>query len=156
MSHIPFQLSGFEIQRVMGDENTLIITAAAQGSVATCPSCGQNSQRVHSYYIRKPYDLAISGQSVQLNLRVRRFRCQNQDCARQTFAERLPEVVAASAQRTVRLTELLSIFAVALNAQTASRLLARLAMEASGDTLLRLVKRTLLPPVTAPKAGRRR
>ena len=93
LSHIPFQLPGFEIQQVTGDGNRFSITAAAQSSAAICPSCGQNSQRIHSYYIRKPRDLAISGQAVQLNLHVRRFRCQNQDCRRKTFAERLPEVV---------------------------------------------------------------
>jgi len=153
LSHIPFPLPGFEVQQVSSVESTLIITAVATSEVALCPACGQSSRRIHSYYVRSPRDLPISGQAVQLNLRVRRFRCQNTQCARQTFAERLPEIVAVSAQQTRRLTQLLKTFAIALNAEGASRLLVHLAMPTSGDTLLRLVKRSPLPPVVAPQAA---
>jgi transposase len=97
-------------------------------------------------------NLPTSGQRVQLHLRVRRFRCQNGGCPRQTFSERLPEIVAVSAQRTIRLTTILKELAVALSAEAASRLLAQLAMPASGDTLLRLVKRKRLLPVATPEA----
>ena len=153
LSHIPFPLPGFQVQQVSSVESTVIITAVATSEVALCPACGQSSRRIHSYYVRSPRDLPISGQAVQLKLRVRRFRCQNQQCARQTFVERLPEIVAVSAQQTRRLTQLLKIFAIALNAEEASRLLAHLAMPTSGDTLLRLVKRSPLPPVMAPQAA---
>ena len=152
MSHIPFSLPGFEIQYVTLVERTLIITAVATSEAASCPSCGQSSRRIHSYYIRSPHDLPSSDQAVHLKLRVRRFRCANENCGRQTFAERLPEIVAASAQRTMRLTTILKTFAVVLSAEQASQLLAQLAMPTSGDTLLRLVKRSLLPAVETPKA----
>jgi transposase len=52
----------------------------------------------------------------------------------------------------MRLTTLLKTFAVALSAEQASYLLAQLAIPTSGDTLLRLVKRSLLPAVETPKA----
>lgn len=153
LSHIPFPLPGFEVQQVSSVESTVIIRAVATSEVALCPACGQSSRRIHSYYVRSPRDLPISGQAVQLKLRVRRFRCQNKQCARQTFAERLPEIVAVSAQQTRRLTQLLKTFAIALNAEGASRLLVHLAIPTSGDTLLRLVKRSPLPPVVAPQAA---
>lgn len=120
--------------------------------MAACPTCGQSSRSIHSWYQRSPHDLPSSGQGVQLNLHVRRFRCRNQACPRQTFAERLPEIVPVSVQRTTRLTALLKIFAIAVNAQQGSRLLAHLAIPSSGDTLLRIVKQTPLPVVTTPKA----
>lgn len=60
--------------------------------------------------------------------------------------------MAARAQRTVRLTALLSIFAVALSGQLASRLLSQFGMPTSADTLLRLVKRDMLPETAVPKA----
>lgn len=153
LSSIPFPLPGFEIQHVSSLAGMLTITAVATSKAAMCPSCGQSSQRIHSYYMRSPRDLPSSGQAVQLHLRVRRFRCSNDDCARQTFAERLPEIVAVSAQRTIRLTKLLSTFAVALSAEQAAHLLARLAIPTSGDTLLRLVKRSLFLPAGTPKAA---
>jgi len=116
LSHIPFSLPGFEIEGVTRGESSFVITAVARSLAATCPFCGQSSKRIHGYYQRTPRDLPIGGQVVQLRLRVRRFRCQNEGCARQTFAERLPEIVAVSAQRTVRLTKILSLFAIALRA----------------------------------------
>lgn len=152
LSHIPFRLPGLEIQEVTFGESTLVIVAVATSEAAACPTCGQSSRRIHSYYMRKPRDLPISGLSVQLHLHVRRFRCQNELCARQTFSERLPEVVAVSAQRTLRFTTILSIFAVTLSGQLASQLLDRLGMPTSADTLLRLVKRSALPSVEVPKA----
>ncbi|HET8845497.1 MAG TPA: ISL3 family transposase [Ktedonobacteraceae bacterium] len=151
MSQIPFQLPGFEIQLVTHVENTLLVTAVSTRETARCPSCDQESERIHSYYVRSPHDLPSSGQGVRLKLCVRRFRCLNKECQRQTFAERLPEVVAVSAQRTARLTTILTTFVLALNAQEASRLLTHLAMSTSGDTLLRLAKRSRLPVISAPR-----
>jgi transposase len=101
LSHIPFRLPGFEIQQVTFGESTLIVVAVARSSAAVCPTCSQSSRCIHSYYMRKPRGLPISGLSVYLHLHVRRFRCQNELCAHQTFSEQLPEVVAVSAQRTL-------------------------------------------------------
>lgn len=100
MHTLPFALAGFEVQQVAVGETTITITAQAISPTATCPSCQQVSHHVHSSYTRSPHDLPISGQSVQLALRVRRFRCPNRQCAQQTFVERIPEVVPVQARRT--------------------------------------------------------
>ena len=71
----------------------------------------------------------------------------NQDCLRQTFAERLPEV-PVSARQTTRLGTLLDCIAVVLSGQAGSRLTEQLAMPVSADTLLRRVKKKALPPPT--------
>ncbi|GHO98725.1 transposase [Reticulibacter mediterranei] len=102
--------------------------------------------------MRSPYDLPSSGLSVHLQLSVRRFRCQNEDCPRQTFVERLPELVAVSAQRTVRLTRLLYAFSLALSGEAGARLLLDAGILTSPDTLLRLVKGGQLPITKTPKA----
>lgn len=115
--HIPFSLSGFEIQQVTEIEGQLCITATASNESATCPTCGETSRSIHSWYQRSPHDLPSSGRAVQLHLHVRRFRCPNKACPRQTFAERLPEVVPVSVQRTTRLTSLLKTIAIAVNAK---------------------------------------
>lgn len=152
MSHLPISLPGFEIEEVACGQNTLTITARAITPTARCPSCGHIATRIHSYYLRSPYDLPSSGLSVHLNLRVRRFRCQHEDCPRQTFAERLPELVAVSAQRTVRLTRLLHAFSLALSGEAGARLLADVGVLSSADTLLRLVKGSPLPMAETPDA----
>ena len=112
---LPFSLPGFEIQQVDHVENTLVITARALSSIATCPHCQQTFHRVHSYYTRSPRDLPVSGQPVHLILQVRRFRCQNQHCQQQTFVERLPEIVACSARQTTRLSSTMTLFAISLS-----------------------------------------
>ncbi|WP_444544570.1 ISL3 family transposase [Reticulibacter mediterranei] len=130
----------------------LTITAVSTSQTAICPSCGKTSKRLHSSYMRSPYDLPSSGLSVHLQLSVRRFRCQNEDCPRQTFVERLPELVAVSAQRTVRLTRLLYAFSLALSGEAGARLLLDAGILTSPDTLLRLVKGGQLPITKTPKA----
>lgn len=137
---LPFLLSGFEIQQIVRGETILTITACATSPTAICPSCQQISHRVHSYYTRSPQDLPISGQIVQLVLRVRRFRCQKRQCQRRTFAERLPDL-PVSARQTARLGTLLDCIAVVLSGQAGSRLTDQLAMPVSADTLLRRAKK---------------
>jgi transposase len=61
-------------------------------------------------------------------------------------------VVAVSAQRTVRLTNLLHAFSIALSGEAGARLLAEIGVPSSADTLLRLVKGAQLAIVETPKA----
>ncbi len=135
---------------MISTEASLTVVAVSCKGEAHCPDCHQISQRVHSYYQRCPQDLPISGQTVQLVLRVRRFRCPNEDCPRKTFVERLPEVVPFHGQRTTRLTATLTLFAIALSGQAGSRLLNQIGMVASADTLLRLAKRVAASPPAVP------
>ena len=116
----------------------LSIQASPEPAFAACPACAQPSQRLHSRYQRKLYDLPWQGRPVALQVRARRFRCLNPLCPRQTFAERLPGVAAAGARRTERLGALQSCLGLALGGEAGHRLAERLAMSASADTLLRL------------------
>jgi hypothetical protein len=49
------------------------------------------------------------GWAVRLELHTRRFFCQNNECPRRIFTERLPTVVAPYARRTMRLTEVFTL-----------------------------------------------
>jgi transposase len=147
---IPFDLPGFVIEQIEADQDSLTICAQSTTRSAPCPDCGQVSQRVHSYYMRMPQDLPCSGRQVRLKLQVPRFRCLQGTCGRQTFVERLPEVVALHAQRTNRLTTSLRGLALALGGEAGARATQLDHMPVSGDTLLRIVRQTKLPEVTCP------
>lgn len=147
---LPFSLRGFEIQQIIRSETCLSIRACPTNSTAVCPSCQQESHRVHSYYTRSPSDLPVSGQCVQLVLRVRRFRCQNQACQQQTFAERLPDI-AVSARQTTRLGNILESIAVVLSGQAGARLTEQLGMPVSADSLLRRAKKTASTSLPTPR-----
>ena len=97
----------------------LVLTAVSHSLGASCPRCEALSTRVHSYYTRHPHDLPICGQPLQLVLHLRRFRCLNPACSAVTFTERLPELIAPSAQRTARLNELLRGLALAFGVKRA-------------------------------------
>ena len=140
---LQFTFAGFEVQRIASSETMLTITACACAKTGACPSCGEETSHVHSYYQRHPQDLPISGLQVHLILQVRRFRCLNSQCVRQTFAERLPEL-PVSARQTSRLGTILESIAVVLSGQAGSRLAEQLAMPVSADTLLRRAKKKTL------------
>jgi transposase len=64
---------------------TLYVTATQPS--ATCPTCREASERVHSHYRRTALDLPCADYAVQLFWTARRFFCDNPICHRQTFAE---------------------------------------------------------------------
>lgn len=92
----------------------------------------------------------MSGQAVQLQLRVRRFRCLNPQCSQQTFAERLPDLVVPTARRTIRLTVLLGVYAIESGGEPGARLLKAGGMKVSPDTLLRLTKVAITQKAAVP------
>ena len=87
-------------------QNGVIVFAAqAVAPGAACPCCAWLSERVHSRYRRTLLDLPWQGNAVRIALSVRKFFCDNRDCPRRIFAERLPAVTAHYARKTCRLAE---------------------------------------------------
>src|SRR3954449_12974213 len=129
----------------------LSITAKGMRPGGRCPDCGQASRAVHSRYRRRPADLPSLGRAVRVDLHLRRFYCRNAACPRRTFAERLPELIRPHARRTGRLAEAQARVGAALGGEGSARLLQHLAMPASADTVLRLVRCLPLPEPEPPR-----
>ncbi len=72
---------------------------------------------------------------------MKRYRCLNEECERQTFAERLSNWLYAFARRTNQLTEVLYTVSMEVGAEVAHRVLNCLQIHVSGDTLLRVLRR---------------
>ena len=139
-------MPGCRVERVTQDgPASLHIAAHGLGKAGCCPACGRASRAVHSRYYRRPADLPSLGRAVRVGLRMRRFYCRNLACPRRTFAERLPALVAPHARRTHRLAEAQGRVGVALGGEASARLLPRLGMPTSADTVLRLIRRMPLP-----------
>ncbi|WP_220198046.1 ISL3 family transposase [Ktedonospora formicarum] len=151
MHSIPFFFPGFTVTEVVATEEKLTICATSQKEQAHCPACQQISHRIHSYYQRCPRDLPISGQTVRLRLRVRRFRCQNTACRKQTFVEPLPNLVGHTSRRTFRLTLLWTVFALQSGGEPGARLLKAVGTSVSPDTLLRLAKTSPIVESSVPE-----
>jgi transposase len=148
---IPFELPGFAINHIDEHENLLIIRAHSTAMSGICPTCERSSRQIHSHYIRSPRELPNSGRQVRLVLTVPRFRCPNGACPRQTFAERLPQVVPVYGQRTNRLTTTLQTVAFEMSAEAGRRVTQFLKMAVSGDTLLRLLRGIAVGPFPTPR-----
>lgn len=133
--------------------NATHLHIAAQGlrRGRRCPDCGRTSRAVHSRYDRHLADLPSLGRTVSIHLRVRRFYCRNTACPRQTFVERLPDLMVPFARRTRRLAEAQGQTGAALGGEAGARLLAHLSMPVSADTVLRLIKATPLPDQPVPR-----
>jgi transposase len=90
-------------------------------------------------------DLAAHGQSVTLRVRVSRWRCRNPRCETAIFGERLPGVAAPRVQHTHRFGVVVHLVGHALGGRAGERLLVRLSMAISADTIVRVVKRGAPP-----------
>ena len=131
-------------------QSALTINLRARQATARCPLCGRRSRRVHSRYQRTLTDLPWGEHAVTVLLNVRRLFCDNARCERRIFAERLPDVAAPWARKTVRLAERLTAVGLALGGAAGTRLGSKLGLIASRSTLLRLVRQAPLPTVPTP------
>ena len=107
---------------------------------ACCPLCGGQSRSRHSFYVRTLGDLPAQGTPVTIQVRVGRWRCRNERCDRQIFAERLPGLAGPSARQTGRLAEIIRLFGHSAGGRPSERLMVRLGMRVSDSTILRRVK----------------
>jgi hypothetical protein len=139
------------IEQVERSGDTVTIWIGATKKSAVCPGCGQESDRVHSIYQRKPKDLPLVGYAVWLRTRVRRFFCDNDACGWQTFAERFPGLLAVKAQRTERLMAHHQAIALALGGEAGRQVCRVLGMPISGDTLIRAIRQSAEPAIVTPR-----
>ena len=101
-----------EAAEVTGGRVGIWARVRAQG--ASCPHCGQFSERVHSAYERRLADAPVGGQPVTIRLAVRRFFCGNPDCGAVTFAEQVDGLTSRRARRTPLLAQTMTAIALAL------------------------------------------
>jgi transposase len=129
---------------------TIALTLISQQPAPECPLCHRVAERLHSRYERALADLSWADWTIRLELGVRKLFCDNSDCVRRIFTERLPGVVAPWARRTLRLGKRLTAVAVALGGSAGARLSRELGIPASRNTLLRLIRAAPLPPCLTP------
>jgi transposase len=141
LSHAnPFSdLSNVTLRRVFKTDQGWTIEADGQDS-AVCPGCQSVSRSRHSRYWRSLQDLPIQGTPVILRVHVGRWRCRNAGCERRIFTERPFKVCAPHARQTKRSDEIIAVVGRALGGRPGQRLMSRLGMPLSADTLIRRVK----------------
>jgi transposase len=120
-------------------DDGVLVEAQGQDS-ARCPSCRRRSRARHSRYTRTLENLAAQGAAVTLRLHVSRWRCRWAQCDTQVVTEGVAEVCGRHARRTHRLGDFIHLVGYALGGRGGERLLGRLGMAVSDDTILRVLK----------------
>jgi len=143
--------SSLRIDSVGIEDQTITIAVSSVNPVAICPYCGTVAQRVHDRYQRRPADLPVTGTTVRLQVTVRCFFCDNASCTRRTFAERAPALLRPYARRTDRLALQQQQVAFAVGGEAGSRLLDRMGMPVSADTLIRMIRNAPEREDTTPR-----
>ncbi|MCC2696046.1 ISL3 family transposase [Nodularia sp. LEGE 04288] len=141
------KLENCQVDKIKTQIN-LIVSAISR--VVNCPVCNQPTHKIHSRYERFLADLPWADYSITLQLRVRKFFCINTLCKRRIFTERLTNVTAPWARRTLRLAQRLSAIALANGGAAGVRLSQQLGIKVSRNTLLNLVRSIPLPPIVTP------
>ena len=131
-------LSNVTLRRVFKTDQGWTIEADGQDS-AICPGCQSVSRSRHSRYWRSLQDLPIQGTPVILRVHVGRRRCRKV-ASGESFAERPLNVCAPHARQTKRSDEIIAVVGRALGGRPGQRLMGRLGMPFSADTLIRRVK----------------
>jgi transposase len=81
--------AGSRLVRSEFDGTTLTLGIATTRPNASCPSCGEQTWRVHSRYTRSLAEEPVFGRQVRLLMTVRRFFCSASRCPRRVFVEPL-------------------------------------------------------------------
>lgn len=142
------QLNSYEL---LPSEHRLTLHLTSTQTQSACPICGQSSYRIHSRYERTLTDLPCVAFSLALVVRVRKFFCSNSNCHRRIFTERLPEVAAPWARKTVRFIQRLQSIGLALGGAAGARLSDYLGIAICGSTLLNQLAKLKLPDFETPK-----
>jgi transposase len=145
-----FELPGMSLDRLEVDTETITIETHVEASEGACPICQTLAQRVHSHYTRTLHDVPCGTKALRLEVQVRRFFCDQKDCPRKIFAERLPALTQVSARTTTRFRRGLAEVGFALGGRAGAQLGAKLGWQQSRSTILRTLRRLPEPKRATP------
>ncbi|MFI8345299.1 ISL3 family transposase [Streptomyces sp. NPDC085639] len=139
------------VMSVQDDGEVIRVGVRCRTARARCPDCGSWSGRVHGSYLRFPADLPVAGRRVMLQLRVRRFTCEDASCGRRTFVEQVAGLTRRYSQRTERMRSALAEVGLALAGRAGARLADVFGAKVSRNTVLRLVDALPEPQPRIPR-----
>lgn len=140
-----------QVQETQVDETGVHVTAIATQPSPPCPLCGTPSFRVHRRTTRTLHGLPCSGHPVHLTVHIRKCFCDEPNCPRKIFAERLLPLADVRARVTRPGIRLVQMVGLATGGRPGQRLLNQLSLPTSRSTILRRIMALPAlphPPVT--------
>lgn len=132
---------GIKVQSVVSSNEGDWVVSACGPSSGICPDCRHQSKSRHGWSYRSLQDLPIQCNEVTVRLQLRRWRYTYRQCRRQTFTDRVPAIASPYARRTTRVAEIVGRLGHSTGGRPGERLIRRLGMPISDDTILRHLKR---------------
>jgi transposase len=118
---------------------------------SVCPYCREASRSIHSRYQRSLSDLPCITHGTSIRVTVRRFRCRNVACSKQTFAERFEGLLVPYARYTNRLSKLFRQVGLKVGGEPGAKLLKAFSLTVSPDKLLKCMHDLKLAEQDCPK-----
>jgi len=125
----------------------LVLTCERVTPSAPCPVCGTAAHRIHSRYQRTVRDLSVQNVQVLLHLHVRKFYCDQPDCPRRIFTERLPQVTSPHGRFTFALRQFLGQLGGEQGGASAARSATLQGMQVTARAILRFMHALSLPSI---------
>ena len=143
-------ISNFTLERLELDNNYLSLIGEITDQTSCCPICESSSSKIHSSYSRQLSDLPWAGIVVKVILKTHKFFCQNDNCFRKVFSQRL-EGLPTYARRTERQRVQLLAIGITAGGNPGSKLSSKLGMPVSASTILRLLNAQTVSEFETPR-----
>lgn len=98
-----------------------------------------------------PHDQPVGRRRTVIDLKLRRFFCDADDCRKTTFAEQVTGLTTRHARHSVGARQMLTRIALAVGGRAGQRLSGHLALSTGRMTLLRLIRALPEPAAAAPR-----
>jgi transposase len=142
------RLERYEID---AENQQLTLSVSSTQTLAQCPLCFNSTARIHSHYERTLVDLPCVSFRMTLVMQVYKFFCDNSECIRRIFTERIAEVVSPWARKTARLVQNIQTIGLALGGAAGARLSNQFGALVCGSTILNHLKKLSLPEFEVPR-----
>ena len=130
-----------KILNVIDGKDKIIIKLKSITSECECPGCGIILTEYHGTYKRKVQDLPILGKNVHLQITVREYKCQNDQCSVTTITESYNGFLNPYGRMTERCADFICTLALETSCEGSARICKAMNIKVSGDTIIRLLTR---------------
>jgi transposase len=144
-------LRGFRLLCAHREAKRLSLTCERVTRTALCPVCSTAAHRIHSRYERTVRDLSIQNVQVILHLHVRKFYCDQPNCPRRIFTERLSQVTSPHGRFTFGLRQFLGQLGREQGGASGARSATLQGLQVTARAILRFMQALPLPPTAPPQ-----
>jgi len=128
-----------ECREIVVNDNRVSMTIEDTRHSARCPCCGRRSTSVHSHYFRQIKDLPLHGKACEITVYTHRYRCNNPNCPKETFAGQIEGITERYSRKSIETRRHMEDFLVHVPSTTGALQLSMSGLPVSPSTALRIV-----------------